>query len=86
MKQVVLEEADLKSWISQAQRERVLIVRKGKPVALIVGVEGMDKEQIELGSSPEFWRLIEARRKEKTITRAQLERKLKKINSGRRTD
>ena len=76
MKQIVLGKADLESCISQAQRERVVIVRKGKPVALIVGVQGMDPEQLELGSSDKFWKLIARRRKQKAIGRAKLERKL----------
>lgn len=80
MKQVVLEKANLESCVSQAQRERIVIVRKGKPVALIVGVEGMDPEQLELGSSATFWELIARRRKQKTISRAKLE---KKLNGGR---
>jgi antitoxin (DNA-binding transcriptional repressor) of toxin-antitoxin stability system len=76
MKQIVLEKADLESCISQAQQGRVVIVRNGRPVALVVGVEGMDPEQLELGSSDKFWRLIARRRKQKAISRAQLERKL----------
>ena len=62
--------------VSQAQQERVVIVREGRPVALIVGVEGMDPEQLELGSSATFWKLIQARRKQKGISRAKLEKKL----------
>ena len=76
MKQIVLEKADFESCISQAQQERVVIVRNGRPVALIVGVEGMDPEQLELGSSDKFWKLITRRRRQKRITRAQLEKKL----------
>jgi len=76
MKQIVLEKADFESCISQAQRERVVIVRNGRPVALIVGVEGMDPEQLELGSSDKFWKLITRRRRQTRITRAQLEKKL----------
>jgi hypothetical protein len=76
MKQLALEEADLRSCISQAQEERVLIVRKGKPLALIVGVAGLDREQLELGSSHKFWKLIEGRRKQKGISRTMLEKKL----------
>ena len=76
MKQIVLEKADLASCISQAQQERVVIVRGGRPVALIVGVEGMDPEQLELGSSDKFWQLVARRRKQKGISRAQLEKKL----------
>ena len=51
-------------------------MRKGRPVALIVGVEGMDAEQLELGSSDKFWKLIARRRKQKGIRRAKLEKKL----------
>ena len=77
MKQVLLEKADLESCITQAQRERIVVMRKGKPVALIVGVEGMDAEQLALGSSAKFWKLMEARRKQRGISRAKLEEKLK---------
>lgn len=80
MKQIVLEKTDLESCISQAQQERLVIVRKGKPVALIVGVEGMDPEQLELGASDKFWELIQGRRKQAGISRAKLE---KKLNGGR---
>ncbi len=48
-------------------------MRGGNPVALVVGVQGLDDEQIELGASDTFWGLISARRKEKTISRAALE-------------
>jgi len=76
MKKIVLEKTDLASCISQARRERVVIVRQGRPVALIVGVEGMDPEQLELGSSGKFWKLIARRRKQRRIGRAKLEKKL----------
>jgi hypothetical protein len=39
-------------------------------------MDGMDEEPIRLASSPEFWTLIEARRRQKTISRAELERRL----------
>jgi antitoxin (DNA-binding transcriptional repressor) of toxin-antitoxin stability system len=76
MKQIVLEKADLESCVSQAQLDRIVITRKGKPVALIVGVAGMDAEQLELGSSEKFWSLIAKRRTQKAITRAQVEKRL----------
>ncbi len=37
---------------------------------------GLDEEQQELGSSEEFWRLIRERRRQQTISRAELERRL----------
>jgi antitoxin (DNA-binding transcriptional repressor) of toxin-antitoxin stability system len=78
MKKIVLERATLDGCVNEAQRERVVITRKGKPVALIVGVAGMDEEQVELGGSKKFWTLIEARRKQRTISRAELEGKISK--------
>ncbi len=76
MKEIVLEKADLESCVSQAQQERIVITRKGRPVALVVGVEGMDPEQLELGTSDKFWKLIARRRRQKTISRTQLEKRL----------
>lgn len=76
MTKIDLYKTNLDSVIRDAQRERLIITRDGKPVALIVGVEGMDEEQLELGSSDKFWRLIEERRTQKTLRRAELEQRL----------
>lgn len=76
MKQIILEKTDLESCINEAQRERVVIVRNGNPIALIVGIEGLDPEQLALGSDKQFWELITWRRKQKSISRGKLERKL----------
>lgn len=77
MKRHDLKSTNLDSAVQDAQHERVIITRNGKPVALILGVEGMDEEQLQLGSSDKFWRLIEERRSEENITRAQLEHRVK---------
>jgi hypothetical protein len=47
-----------------------------------VGVEGMDEEQVRLGSSDKFWTLIEKRRRQRTIGRAELEKKLARSKGG----
>lgn len=77
MKTITLKKARLSTCIEEAQRDRVLITRDGKPVVLIVGVEGMDEEQLRLGSSDKFWKLMEERRQQKTLSRAKLEKRLK---------
>jgi len=77
MKQVSVERTDLELCVSQAQRHRVVITRQGKPVALLVGVKGLDREQLALGSADKFWKLITQRRKQGTISRAELERRLR---------
>ncbi|MGE0131100.1 MAG: hypothetical protein AB7U82_23730 [Blastocatellales bacterium] len=76
MKLISLEQAILDICVRDAQRERVVITQEGKPVALIVGVEGLDEEQLELGISDKFWKLIAERRNQSTISRAELEREI----------
>ena len=76
MKAFELEHANLNDCISAAQNEPVVITRVGTPVALIVPVNGLDAEQIELGTSSEFWKLIQARRAEPTISREELENRI----------
>lgn len=69
--------AKLSQWIEAAQEERILITRHGKPMALLSGVSGYDMEQVMLLSNPKFWKLIEERRGQKTLSRSELEKKLK---------
>jgi antitoxin (DNA-binding transcriptional repressor) of toxin-antitoxin stability system len=76
MKVIRLEAATLNTCIEDAQHERLVITRDGKPVALVIGVEGMDEEQVQLGSSDKFWTLIQERRAQKTLSRAELEEKI----------
>jgi hypothetical protein len=76
MRTVSLEQTTLDACVNDAQRERLIIMRDGQPVALIVGVEGLDEEQLRLGSSDRFWTLISERRAQKTISRATLEQNL----------
>ena len=77
MKIIGLKETNLDACVSEAQHERIVITRNGRPVALVVGVAGLDAEQLELGSNPAFWELITQRRRQRTITRAQLEEKIR---------
>ena len=77
MMKIDVKRANLATCVDEAQRERIVLTRHGKPVALVVGVEGMDEEQLQLGGSERFWKLITERRKQKTLSRAQLEQRLK---------
>jgi antitoxin (DNA-binding transcriptional repressor) of toxin-antitoxin stability system len=78
MKVVGLQEVNLEECVRQAQAERVVLTQNGKPIALVVGVGGLDLEQIELGQSDEFWKLIRERRRQKTISRTELEKRIAK--------
>lgn len=77
MKTVAIKETTIDTCVDEAQRERVVLTRNGKPVALVIGIKGLDSEQVELGTSDEFWNLIASRRKQRTLTRAKLEAKLR---------
>jgi hypothetical protein len=43
--------------VDQAQHERVLVTRRGKPAVLIIGVGGEDFEDLMTRSDPEFWQM-----------------------------
>lgn len=73
MKTVGLEKTSLDSCIIEAQQERIIVMREGKPVALVIGI---DEEQLELGSNSSFWKLIKERRTQETISREELEKSL----------
>ena len=76
MKVVPLKDANLQKCVSAAKREDVVITQRGKPVAMLVGVAGLDLEQIELGRCEKFWKLVRRWRGQKTLSRAELDRRL----------
>ena len=69
---------NIKGCVDTAQEERVVITRRGRPAAVLVGVEGKDWEDVVLQSSTAFWKLIEERRKQPTIAFKELQARLKK--------
>ncbi|MBI2087698.1 MAG: type II toxin-antitoxin system Phd/YefM family antitoxin [Deltaproteobacteria bacterium] len=68
----------VKECVDTAQEERVVITRRGRPAAVLVGVEGKDWEDVILQTSPAFWKLIEERRKQTTISFKELRARLEK--------
>jgi hypothetical protein len=50
--------------------------RDGKPVALLVGIQNKDEEDLRLEASPEFWRMIEERRKRPSVRLKDVKAKL----------
>jgi antitoxin (DNA-binding transcriptional repressor) of toxin-antitoxin stability system len=79
LKSVELSQARLESCVADAQQERIVVTRNGKPVALVIG---LDEEQQQLGSSQKFWDLVAERRGQPTVSRAELERRLKKVDAS----
>jgi antitoxin (DNA-binding transcriptional repressor) of toxin-antitoxin stability system len=76
MKTVDIQKTNLDACVFDAQSDRVVITRGGNPVAIVVGVQGLNEDQTQLGASDEFWKLISARRKEPNIDRVALEKRL----------
>jgi prevent-host-death family protein len=65
---------NLDSILTRVQSERLVISRRGKPCAVLVGIEGYDAEDLKLASSPDFWQMIKARRTSgKSLPLAELE-------------
>jgi len=53
---------NLDSILTRAQSERIVISRRGKPCAVLVGIEDYDSEDLRMASSVDFWRMIRQRR------------------------
>ena len=68
----------IKECVDMSQQDKVVITRHGKPAAVMVGVEGKDWEEVVLQTSATFWKLIEERRKEPTMSMKELRTRLKK--------
>ena len=66
----------IKECIDEAQGDRVVITRHGKPAALLIGVEGEDWETVILETDRAFWKLIQQRRKQPTISLEELKARL----------
>ncbi len=58
----------VRGCVKASQRGRVVVTRHGIPTALIIGVEGTDWETLALQTNPSFWRMIERRRSEKSVS------------------
>lgn len=54
--------------LEDSQDEPVVVTRHGNPVAVVVGVDGKDWETVVVETSPELWKLVNDRRKDKTVS------------------
>lgn len=79
MKVVALGQAKnkLSAYVDQAQHDRVLVTRHGRPAAIIIGVQGEEFEDLMTRSDPEFWQMIGTRRNaSKIISSDEIRRRL----------
>lgn len=77
MKKISEEELskNASALLDVAQKERVVVTRGGRPMAMILGIEHKDEEDLTLEHDEEFWRMIRERRKEPTVPLAELKKK-----------
>ncbi len=59
-----------------AQNDQVVITRDGQPVAVVVGVDGADWETVAVETSRSFGKENAQRRKQKTISLAEIRKRL----------
>ena len=68
----------LRECVEAAQSDRVVITRRGKPAAVLIGVEGTDWETIVLETNAAFWKMIKKRRRQPTVSLTEMRKKFKK--------
>jgi len=63
MKVVTVRQArsELSDVIAQAQKKPVFVTNHGRPVAMVLGIEGKDLETVLLENDPSFWRELDRR-------------------------
>jgi PHD/YefM family antitoxin component YafN of YafNO toxin-antitoxin module len=66
----------IRECVDTSQAECVVITRKGKPASIVIGVEGLDWEDIVIQSDPAFWSTVRERRKEKSISADEMRRRV----------
>ncbi len=66
----------IRECVDLAQKERVVVTRHGQPAAVVIGVAGQDWESLVLQMKPSFWKMIERRRKQKTLSLQELRKRL----------
>ena len=74
----------IRECVDAAQKDQIVITRHGRPAAIVIGVQGYDWEDVMLQTSPAFWKMIEGRRKQKTIPLAEMRKRLGRTKAGRR--
>ncbi len=68
---------NIKEFVDASQKDRVVLTRHGKPSAILVGVEGEDWETVVQETNAKFWDFIQSRRRQKTISLAEMKNRLK---------
>ena len=66
----------LRRRLNECQQADVVITRRGRPAAVLFGVEGMDWERFILRTDDSFWRMLQRRRRKKATPLSKARRRL----------
>lgn len=66
----------LSRFVAKSQKETVLITKHGRPMALVMGIEGHDMEDVFYMTNPQFWKMIQSRRGQKPVPWRKAKRQL----------
>jgi hypothetical protein len=69
MKETTLEQIarDPLSFVEAVQHDRLLITHDGRPMAVVIGIENKGEQDLRLEADPDFWGMIEQRRRRSTV-------------------
>jgi prevent-host-death family protein len=70
---------NVRKCVDVAQGEKVVVTRRGRPAAIVIGVEGEDWDDIALRLNPAFWKMIEERRRESSVSLEAARRRLESL-------
>jgi PHD/YefM family antitoxin component YafN of YafNO toxin-antitoxin module len=67
MKKINVEQLrpEIQQMLEDVQHHRILVMRNGEPFVVIASVGNKDEEDLDLEESPEFWQMIQEKRREK---------------------
>jgi prevent-host-death family protein len=66
----------VKECVDEAQVDRIVITRRGKPAAVLIGVEDKSWDTVISQSDPAFWKLIRTRRAQPTVSIFEMRKRL----------
>jgi len=73
----------LSACLDSSQKEGIVVTHHGKPRSVVIGVEGYDLGDVMLMLNPDFWKMIESRRKQRRTSIEDFERELRPRRSRR---
>ena len=74
MKTLEANDVTRESFLDASLEDQVIFTRNGNPIGVYFGIHGLDQEQIELGLSDKFWKLMEERGKEPRVSLEEVEK------------